>query len=456
MTGCGHNRCDDGHSTPTLPVATFQYPPSQGSPSCPHLDRARHVTASPLPAWPSPLGLALGVRRRSGVAPAVAADATVTVTGLQTNGRTEPLGIPGDAPSLSWSVGVHRPAESCRAPTRSGSPPARTSSTPPTSGTPARSPPTDQADVVVRRAGPDGRHALRLAGPGRGTAPTRRPAGASRRRSRPASSTPATGATPMDRQVRRRLRSTGGPTTPPTSTSTSTTWRSACSSAPRNVSNALHVADLDVPTAPPPKFRPHKRVNGNYTLLDSKPISSGITVGAAARGHAHACRVTVDGSTITTSARRHPDRHSATTPRSTKGFVGFRPGLRQRAPSTSRPTQGRRGRPPRTATSCSTPTSPTATRSTAAPDRPGPRVAERKDVLWRSPDANKPLLRKEFTTEPGKTIESARVYASAHGVYELELNGEKVGDQLLAPGWTDYRKRIQSQTYDVTDQVRDG
>ncbi len=86
----------------------------------------------------------------------------------------------------------------------------------------------------------------------------------------------------------------------------------------------------------------------------------------------------------------------------------------------------------------------------------GLRVADRKDVLWRSPDANKPLLRKEFTTEPGKTIESARVYASAHGVYELELNGEKVGDQFLAPGSTDYRKRIQSQTYDITDQVHEG
>ena len=86
----------------------------------------------------------------------------------------------------------------------------------------------------------------------------------------------------------------------------------------------------------------------------------------------------------------------------------------------------------------------------------GLRVADRKDVLWRSPDANKPLLRTEFTTEPGKTVESARAYASAHGVYGLQLNREKVGDQFLAPGSTDYRKRIQSQTYDITDQVQEG
>ena len=50
----------------------------------------------------------------------------------------------------------------------------------------------------------------------------------------------------------------------------------------------------------------------------------------------------------------------------------------------------------------------------------------------------------------------ARVYAAAQGVYELQLNGERVGDHELAPGWTDYRKRIQYQTYDVTDLVRRG
>ena len=38
----------------------------------------------------------------------------------------------------------------------------------------------------------------------------------------------------------------------------------------------------------------------------------------------------------------------------------------------------------------------------------------------------------------------------------MRLNGEQVGDQFLAPGWTEYRKRIQHQTYDVTDQVRSG
>ncbi|MFJ4559849.1 family 78 glycoside hydrolase catalytic domain [Streptomyces massasporeus] len=67
-----------------------------------------------------------------------------------------------------------------------------------------------------------------------------------------------------------------------------------------------------------------------------------------------------------------------------------------------------------------------------------------------------PLLRKAFATEPGKKIASARIYASALGIYALEINGRPVGDQVLAPGWTDYHQRIQSQTYDVTRLLDSG
>ena len=51
---------------------------------------------------------------------------------------------------------------------------------------------------------------------------------------------------------------------------------------------------------------------------------------------------------------------------------------------------------------------------------------------------------------------SARLYATAHGVYEAALNGRRVGDEVLAPGWTSYRNRLRYQTYDVTGLVRDG
>jgi alpha-L-rhamnosidase len=64
------------------------------------------------------------------------------------------------------------------------------------------------------------------------------------------------------------------------------------------------------------------------------------------------------------------------------------------------------------------------------------------------------LLRREFTL-PAAPV-SARLYATAHGVYELELNGGRVGDQVLAPGWTSYRHRLRYQTYDVTGLLRAG
>lgn len=65
-----------------------------------------------------------------------------------------------------------------------------------------------------------------------------------------------------------------------------------------------------------------------------------------------------------------------------------------------------------------------------------------------------PLLRKEFSIQ--KKVASARAYATAHGLYELYLNGRKAGDQVLAPGWTVYNKRLQYQTYDVTALLQNG
>ena len=70
------------------------------------------------------------------------------------------------------------------------------------------------------------------------------------------------------------------------------------------------------------------------------------------------------------------------------------------------------------------------------------------------PPQPSPYLRKDFTrTKPSP---QARLYVSALGLYEVHINGRKVGDQVLAPGWTEYTKRVPSQTYDVTDLVKQG
>lgn len=65
-------------------------------------------------------------------------------------------------------------------------------------------------------------------------------------------------------------------------------------------------------------------------------------------------------------------------------------------------------------------------------------------------DGSKPCqyLRSEFAST--KKVKSARVYVSSLGLYQLYLNGKKVGNDLFTPGWTSYNKRIQYQTYDVT------
>lgn len=59
-------------------------------------------------------------------------------------------------------------------------------------------------------------------------------------------------------------------------------------------------------------------------------------------------------------------------------------------------------------------------------------------------------------TFEAKSVVKARLYVTACGLYEVRLNGEKAGDFVLAPGSTDYRKRVQYQTYDVTALVREG
>jgi alpha-L-rhamnosidase len=65
-----------------------------------------------------------------------------------------------------------------------------------------------------------------------------------------------------------------------------------------------------------------------------------------------------------------------------------------------------------------------------------------------------PLLRRAFRV--ADRVRSARLYVTSLGLYEVYLNGQRVGDALFTPGWTSYRRRLQYQTYDVTALVRPG
>jgi alpha-L-rhamnosidase len=64
------------------------------------------------------------------------------------------------------------------------------------------------------------------------------------------------------------------------------------------------------------------------------------------------------------------------------------------------------------------------------------------------------LLRRRFDLPTAP--ERARLYITALGLYDAFVNGQRVGDEWLTPGWTDYNTRVQYQTYDVTDLLREG
>jgi len=56
----------------------------------------------------------------------------------------------------------------------------------------------------------------------------------------------------------------------------------------------------------------------------------------------------------------------------------------------------------------------------------------------------------------GRAVRKARLYVTALGLYEASINGQRIGAQRFTPGWTDYRKRLQYQSYDVTSVIGDG
>jgi alpha-L-rhamnosidase len=73
-----------------------------------------------------------------------------------------------------------------------------------------------------------------------------------------------------------------------------------------------------------------------------------------------------------------------------------------------------------------------------------------------TPDVQRPAyhLALEFTL-PAAPV-SAQLFATAHGVYEAFINGERVGDIELTPGFSAYRNRLQVHSFDVTNMVREG
>jgi len=64
------------------------------------------------------------------------------------------------------------------------------------------------------------------------------------------------------------------------------------------------------------------------------------------------------------------------------------------------------------------------------------------------------LFRKQFAS--AKKVQLATAFITTHGMYEAQINGKRVGDAYLTPGWTSYNKRLQYQVYDVTPLLKTG
>ncbi|GIE80754.1 hypothetical protein Aph02nite_67040 [Actinoplanes philippinensis] len=191
-----------------------------------------------------------------------------------------------------------------------------------------------------------------------------------------------------------------------------------------------------------PVLRPHVRTGGSWQLLKQVPIDG--VIAPADFNKPHDLRIEAGGSTIRTFVDGTLVDTTVDT-RHGSGTIGVRTSDPESAiVHAVKLTVGGRVEVDADLTTGTNP-------FTAG--TPGPRgltVSGSTETLLADP-GGKPLLRHEFRVD--REVGRARIYATALGVYELSLNGARVGDHQLAPGWTDYAKRVQYQTFDVTGQL---
>jgi alpha-L-rhamnosidase len=193
-----------------------------------------------------------------------------------------------------------------------------------------------------------------------------------------------------------------------------------------------------------PLLRPHVKLPNGYTLLDEIPLSVKLK-------DRHHLRITVSGQSITTWIddtqvdRRDQSDHNA------PGLVGFRTdGAEAGVVHSLKVTNSAN----RTLVDTVFPAGDQTFPDGSVLPSGGLQVEGTTD-LW-LPGKAIPVFRKTISLSETKTVATARMHAAAQGIYELSLNGQKVGDQQLAPGWTDYAHRIQFQSYDVTALLSKG
>ena len=83
-------------------------------------------------------------------------------------------------------------------------------------------------------------------------------------------------------------------------------------------------------------------------------------------------------------------------------------------------------------------------------------AAENVQVTADPSNTSVPMLRTTICTAQGKKLKRARLYMTSRGIYDCRVNGQKITEQMLAPGLTQYDKRLNYQTYDLTDLFCEG
>lgn len=84
----------------------------------------------------------------------------------------------------------------------------------------------------------------------------------------------------------------------------------------------------------------------------------------------------------------------------------------------------------------------------------GPEIKKKLGLYKLKQRSVVPLFRKTFTAD--KAVSNATIYITGLGQYELSINGENIGNSFLAPGWTNYNKKVLYNTYDVTAAIKQG
>ena len=83
-----------------------------------------------------------------------------------------------------------------------------------------------------------------------------------------------------------------------------------------------------------------------------------------------------------------------------------------------------------------------------------PAIDNPRDIRWNKGKDILPILRRDFTV--GKKVSKATAFVTGLGHFDMSLNGEKVGDHFLDPGWTQYAKHALYVTFDLTDKLKQG